>query len=289
MKKTYILLALLLGTLALNSCQDGDWDKEINTEYTIWNKNIVEDPSKQISINELKAKYYDYINPQNKFAQIEDDLQLKGRVICTDDGGNLTQQIVLQDGTPDNPGFLIIGVNQDALYNHIMPGQEILFNLKDIYIGGYGANGQLGFPSKNAKGVERIGRMSMQNFWSHTKFIGEPDQTLIDTLDYNDVKNLNKDQWAGCIVKVTGTLKPDDDARWYLAPHEDADTGNGVTIKIHINGGTETLDLRTSTYADFAMYPIVKDQMYTLYGMLGRYTNSWQLSLRTMSDIQPVQ
>ena len=115
---------------------------------------------------------------------------LRGTVICTDDGGNLTQQIVLQDGSKQDPGFLIIGVNQDALYNFIQPGQEILFSLKGCYIGGYGKNGQLGYPSKNAAGVERIGRMSQQDFWSRVKFLGAPDASRIDTLDFADVKNL---------------------------------------------------------------------------------------------------
>lgn len=286
MKKTYILLTLILGALSFNSCMDNNWDEEINKDYIIWNKDIVEDPAKLISINDLKAKYYNYINPQNQFIKIENDLQLKGTIICNDDGGNLTQQLILQDGTKENPGFITLGVNMDAMYNHICPGQEIVFNLKDAYIGGYGANAQIGYPSKNAKGVERIGRMEMKEFWSRVKFIGAPDASRIDTLDYNDVKDLNKDQWAGCIVKVQGTITPKSEYYSILAPARYADDGNGVTLKINLKGGG-TLDLRTSTYSDFATYPIEKGKTYTLYGMLGRYTTSWQLSLRTMNDIQP--
>jgi hypothetical protein len=281
MKKSYILLTLALG-LAASSCQNTGWEDDEFTGYTIWNKTLQE--HNVISIQELKTLYYNYINPQNQFAQITNDSMLRGTIICNDDGGNLTQQLVLQDGTKQNPGFIIIGVNQNALYNYILPGQEILLSLKGLYIGGYGANGQLGYPSKNAKGVERIGRMSQQDFWERVKFLGAPDASRIDTLDYDQVKNLNKDQWAGCIVRVKGTITPKSTDRWVLAAPEDADDGNGVTNTINVQGGG-TLALRTSTYADFASYPIEKDHVYTLYGMLGRYTNEWQLGLRTMSDI----
>ena len=167
MKKIYILLTLVLG-FAATSCQNGTWEDDVYTGYTIWNKTLQE--HNVISIQELKAKYNTYITNQNQFAEITTDSMLRGTVICTDDGGNLTQQLVLQDGTKQNPGFIIIGVNMNALYNHIQPGQEILLSLKGLYIGGYGSNGQLGFPSKNAAGVERIGRMSQQDFWDHVKF-----------------------------------------------------------------------------------------------------------------------
>ena len=281
MKKIDILLTLVLG-FAATSCQNGTWEDDVYTGYTIWNKTLQE--HNVISIQELKAKYNTYITNQNQFAEITTDSMLRGTVICTDDGGNLTQQLVLQDGTKQNPGFIIIGVNMNALYNHIQPGQEILLSLKGLYIGGYGSNGQLGFPSKNAAGVERIGRMSQQDFWDHVKFLGAPDPSRIDTIDYDQVKNLSKDQWAGCIVRVRGSITPKSTERWVLAAPEDADTGNGVTNTINLQGGG-TLDLRTSTYADFASYPIKEGHVYTLYGVLSRYNTGWQLGMRTMSDI----
>ena len=281
MKKIYILLTLALG-FAASACQNTGWDDDAFTNYTIWNKTLQE--HNVISIQELKTLYSKYISNANQFTQITNDSMLRGVVICNDDGGNLTQQLVLQDGTKQNPGFLIIGVNQNALYNYIMPGQEILLSLKGLYIGGYGSNGQLGYPSKNASGVERIGRMSQQDFWDRVKFLGAPDASRIDTLDYDAVKNLNKDQWAGCIVRVKGTITPKSTERWVLAAPEDADAGNGVTNTINVQGGG-TLDLRTSTYADFASYPIEKDHVYTIYGVLSRYNNGWQLGMRTMSDI----
>ena len=280
MKKSYILLTLALG-FAASACQNSGWEDDIYTGYTIWNKSLQE--HNVISVQELKNDFSSAISG-NSFAGIKNDSMLRGTVICTDDGGNLTQQIVLQDGTSQNPGFIIIGVNQDALYNYIQPGQQVIFSLKGLYIGGYGKNGQLGYPSKNAKGVERIGRMSQQEFWNRIKFLGAPDASRIDTLDFANVKNLSKDQWAGCIVRVKGTITPKSTERWVLAAPEDADTGNGVTNTINVQGGG-TLDLRTSTYADFASFPIEKDHVYTIYGVLSRYNDGWQLGMRTMSDI----
>ena len=281
MKRRYILLTLALG-FAFSACQNTGWDDDAFANYTIWNKTLQE--HNVISIQELKTKYNTYITNQNQFTEITTDSMLRGVVICNDDGGNLTQQIVLQDGAKQNPGFLIIGVNMNALYNFIQPGQEILFSLKGAYIGGYGQNAQLGYPNKNAKGVERIGRMSQQDFWSRVKFLGAPDAARIDTLEYDAVKNLNKDQWAGCIVRVRGSITPSNQEHWVLAAPEDADDGNGVTNTINVQGGGK-LDLRTSTYADFASYPIKEGHVYTMYGVLSRHIDNWQFSLRTMSDI----
>ena len=69
-----------------------------------------------------------------------------------------------------------------------------------------------------------------------------------------------------------------------LAAPEDADDGNGVTNTINVQGGGK-LDLRTSTYADFASYPIKEGHVYTLYGVLSRHIDNWQFSIRTLSDI----
>jgi hypothetical protein len=281
MKKIYILLTLVLG-FAASSCQNSGWEDDVYTGYTIWNKTLQE--HNVITIQELKDKYQSVIAGQDQFAEITTDSMLRGTVICTDDGGNLTQQIVLQDGTKQNPGFIIIGVNMNAIYNYILPGQEILFNLKGVFIGGYGKNAQLGYPTKNAKERERIGRLSQQDFWSRVKFLGAPDASRIDTLDYADVKNLNKDQWSDCIVRVRGTITTVNPDHMVLAAPEDADDGNGVTNTIHVEGGG-TLAVRTSTYADFASYPIKEGHVYTIYGVLSRYVNDWQLGIRTMSDI----
>ena len=216
MKKSYILLTLVLG-FAASACQNTGWEDDVYTNYTIWNKTLLE--HNVISIQELKSKYQGYITGQDMFAEITTDSMLRGTVICTDDGGNLTQQIVLQDGTKQNPGFIIIGVNMNAIYNFIQPGQEILFSLKGAFIGGYGQNGQLGYPTKNAKERERIGRMSQQDFWSRVKFLGTPDPSRIDTLDFDAVKNLNKDQWAGCIVRAHREPIPCIRSRTYSAQY----------------------------------------------------------------------
>ena len=88
----------------------------------------------------------------------------------------------------------------------------------------------------------------------------------------------------GSNLAFQGTITPKSTERWVLAAPQDADAGNGVTNTINVQGGG-TLDIRTSTYADFANYPIEKDHVYTIYGVLSRYTDGWQLGMRTMSDI----
>lgn len=287
MKKNNIFLALLTAAFVMTSCMDGNWDNKVNKEYKIWNDTITE--HNIITIKQLKTLYATTVQ-NNKYKQIAEDYQVRGIVVANDDGGNLTQQIVIREADETDASaanyYLVIGVTMDAVYNYILPGQEVLVSLKDLYIGGYGSNAQIGYPSKNASGVMRIGRLTEPSFWKAIKLVGSADKTKIDTLDYATIKNADKDRYAGAIVKVTGTIHPKSVERWYLAPAADGDTGNGVTDTIYVNGSSsDKLMLRTSTYADFANYAIIKNLQYTLYGVITRYNSDWQLGLRTMSDI----
>ena len=106
MKKLNIIVALGLMTLGLASCQDGDWDNEINDTYKIGNESIVE--HNVVKIKDLKATYKQAILGQgmkysnNAVQLIEDDIQVKGVVVTNDRGGNLSQCIIITDDSNEN-------------------------------------------------------------------------------------------------------------------------------------------------------------------------------------------
>ena len=189
-KLSYILsLALAIGmATALTSCMDGDWDTPDLTNPPYGNNSIVEDASKQVTIEQLKQTYATAIN-NSSMAQITADQQLKATVIGNDIGGNIYKQIMVQDAT----GALVVGINGTGLFPFLSVGQQILIDLKGLYIGGYGQQAQLGDEYNGS-----IGRMSTSKWEQHVKVLPTHDMSQIDTLDF-DV-NMDKARYAGYLV-----------------------------------------------------------------------------------------
>lgn len=273
--------ALGLG-LTVTSCMDGDWeDPTANSSKSYYgNDAITENPEKHITIEALKDKYKTLTDATNQIELITEDIQLKGIVTVNDLGGNVSQQIVLDDGT----GRIIIGITDNSIYAYLSPGQEILVNLKGMYIGGYGKQPQLGYPSTgrnpstSSYGVTRIGRMPKNMWYERFRLTGNVGR--VDTLDFDP--SWDMDKYAGAIVRIKDVTLSGADGKKVLADKSESDAGNGVNVSI--NGLSQPVTLRTSTYADFASMVMPQGKV-TLYGLLSRYNTTWQLALRYETDI----
>lgn len=265
-------LCLLCGFCT--GCQDGDWDPV--TDYTLWNDTIQE--RNVVSIQSLKQKYKTAIS-NSSYAKIEEDVQIKALVTVNDEGGNISQQIIVKDDS----GYIIVGVTENSMYSYVKPGQTILMNLKGLFIGGYGMNAQIGYPSKSAtSGAERIGRMTRYDWYDHVKFLGAPDKTLVpEAIEFKT--SLNKDTYSDYLVYVEGKFV-DADGEAILAPENMADAGNSVNRSFAISSGG-TVDIRTSTYADFYRM-VMPTGRVRVYGVAIRYQDSsWQIQMRTGDDL----
>lgn len=280
MKKTNIFTILTLGIMMLgfSACQDGDWDPV--TDYKLWNDTI--DFHNVIPIAHLKANYSDAIS-NSSYAKIEDDLQIQGYVVCNDEGGNISQQIIVKDDRyGEDTGYIIIGINENSLYNYVKPGQQFIMNLKGLYIGGYGKSAQIGYPSMSStSGAQRIGRMTIQDWRSHVKLIDEPRPDLVpEPIPFSS--SMDKDTYSAHLVYVDGTFQ-DADGTAILAPDELADAGNAVN-RTFIDQQGKKVDIRTSTYSDFARMVMPKG-LVRVYGVAIRYNNDWQIQMRTAGDL----
>ena len=279
-RPSYILSLALAIALAipLTSCMDGDWDAPDLTNAPYGNNAIVENSEKQVTIEQLKQQFATVISGST-MAQITDDIQLKATVIGNDIGGNIYKQIIVQDAT----GALVIGINGTGLFPFLSVGQQILINLKDLYIGGYGQQAQLGDIYNGG-----IGRMNTSKWEEHVRILPTHDMSQIDTLDF-DV-NMSKDRYAGHLVCLKNVRIGD--AGSPIAPEYKAGTTltyNGSTngyVHHTLNGESmNKLLLRTSTYADFAAWVIPSDPV-TLYGIATRYRDTWQILIRAEEDIK---
>ena len=139
-----------IAALLLASCMDSGYDdvEKDSTGVTIDTTNIV-------PIQQLKERYRSTITGSG-MTQITEDIQIKGWVTGNDNGSNLYNEISLQD----NSGAIIVAINKGGLAGLLPVGQQVVFNLKGLYIGGYGTQAEIGGVYSNAKtGNTSIGGM----------------------------------------------------------------------------------------------------------------------------------
>ena len=301
MKKTkyikFLVAAMLLGGLA-TSCMDDDWNDPTGEVAPYGNNDIVEDDAKMISIKELKAKTVDLIpsSQANDTVRITEDWQLKVRVTGNDIQGNIYNQIAVQDESGEG---LLICIQKGGLFGFLPVGQEILVNLKGLYIGIYGNNVQIGVPYTNTSGRTFPSRMNINVWNEHFKILGAADASKVvpekfDVSKLKDVAYVKSHRGKLMTLENVEMDKADGKLAW--APEADKDAGNGVSRTVKINGKAQSLMVvRSSTYADFAAKAMPTGKI-NLTGIFTVYATNpsksgytWQILLRSDSDIEEVK
>jgi len=284
------LLALCLVSCGvatvLTSCQ-GDWDEPSLSEPPFGNSAITDDGI--ISISELKNMYPNVFASTDQSKQITENIKIRGRVTGNDLGSNIYKQFMLQDET----GAIIIGVNQSGMHGFLAEGQEIVVDLKDLYIGGYRKQPQIGQPYNG----NSIGRMNKELFQKHYKYVGQPDATKIQPIDF-DV-NMNMDENCAKLVTLRNVSFAPVAGLGTFAP----DTTQDKTVSIVGGCVNRTLNeyssskvvIRTSTYAKFAAMKLPYDEVNkrpkkcNITGIATRYNSTWQILIRKESDIEVLE
>lgn len=301
MKKTkymkFLLAALLLGGV-VTSCMDDDWKDPNGTNVPYGNNSIAEDPGKIITIKDLKAKTVDNLasSVANDTIKINEDWQLKVRVTGNDIQSNIYNQVAVEDESGEG---LIICISKGGLFGILPVGQEILVNLKGLYIGIYGNNVQIGTPYTNTSGRTFPSRMSFNTWNDHFKILGTADASKVVAEEF-DVTKLKDEQYIKSHRGKLMTLKnvEMDGANGTLAwaPSADKDNGNGVSRTVKINGKAQSLMVvRSSSYADFAAKAMPTGKInitgvFTVYATNpSRYGYTWQILLRSIDDVEEVK
>ena len=284
--KTLRYLTMAVATLLLTACMDGEkslfsyqyneWDEPTIVNPPYGNNNI--DMTNIVTIAELKAHptYKDAIaNSTNKL--VTDDLKLRVRVTGNDIGGNLYKQFAAQDNT----GAVIVAVNQGGLCGYLAEGQEIIIDLKGLYVGGYGNQFEIGQPYNG-----QIGRMSKDVWNTHFRLIGDIDANAIRPIDFNLVKDAINGNAGRLVVLKDVTFANADGTQTLITGT--ASGGNYYQQKID---GLDNVVVRTSSYADFASmilpYNTETNQKVpcTITGIATRYRDTWQIMIRKTSDL----
>ena len=287
MKKLKYILIAIVGVL-FSACMGEDY-AEPSLEQSPYGNNALTETN-LLTIQQLKDKYANII-ANSSMVEVTEPTQIKGIVTGNDIGGNIYNEVSLQDAT----GALLVCIAQGGLYGPLAVGQEILVELKGLMIGGYGMQPEVGgvYTNQNT-GAQSIGRMSRYLWDSHYKIIGTPNpakvEEMVETFDQSQMTN---DSYlaanCGKIMKIRGVTLKDANGKKVYAPDDGsvaltANCANRAFTGIDQN----SLVLRTSTYADFAN-TIMPEGEHDIVGIFTRYRNTWQILLRTLDDVREAE
>ena len=291
MKNIKYLLMLVLACSLFTGCMDDDWDtpntEALNKAYG--NQEIAE--TNVITIGSLKEKYESVINAStNSYEQITEDVQIKGRVVGNDIGGNIYNEVSIDDGT----GAILICISQGGLFSYLPVGQEIVVDLKGLYIGGYGKQAEIGMPYTNAKGNSYVSRMSRVLWNKHFKLTGVADASKVVAEEF-DVSKRTKEEYFtannGKLMTIKNVEFTNADGKTTFAPSDEKDAANSLNRGLSQNGkpiATSSIVVRTSSYADFAAKQLPTGKL-NITGVFTRYRTTWQILIRDERDIQPAE
>ena len=271
--KSYLLM--LVAALVVVGCADEFDRPPVNAP-------VAENLAKvNTTIYDLKYKYWNdarnYIDTIG-VNEAGEEIYIKGRVVSSDETGNIYKSLVIQDET----AALALSINQNSLYTTYRLGQEIVIKATGMYIGKYNGLQQLGYPEWYAQGnAWEATFMAPELFQEHAELNGFPQVSKIDTLAVSlgslpsDPQGLCK--WQSQLVRLDDVTFTEADGTTVFA-NDDASTNRNLQ---DMNGNT--IIVRNSNYADFRSEKLPVGQG-TVVGILSYYGTAWQLLLRSAED-----
>lgn len=279
-------LALTLGSCMGDSYADPDLtDKVPAAPYgnnSLREKNV-------ISIADLKTQFATVI-ANSSYKLIEKDMMIKAVVTGNDVSGNIYNQVSVQDAS----GAIIIAINGSGLSGYLPVGQEILVNLKGLYIGSYKKLPQIGsVNTKISDGTLSMGKIERAVWNQHFKILnpGEADASTVEPEEFDLTKLTDKAYMEANVCKLM-TLKKVKFASangtnvW--APKDtntsleliDAESGKKIN--------SSNLVVRNSGYSKFAN-EVVPQGVFDITGIFTRFGDTWQIVLRNTDDLKAAQ
>lgn len=272
MKNSNKFLAGLAGALALvfgvTACQDDVDAPAVEVPVATATPNT--------SIFELKKAFWnDAVNYIDTIGVKDDGSHyvIKGRVVSTDEPGNVFKSLVIQDES----AALAISINSYNLYLKYRRGQEIVLDLTGMYIGKYNGLQQLGMPEwyENGNAWEAT-FMSPNYFQDHAQLNGLPEIAAIDTLTINSFSELPADpdglmKWQSQLVRLNNVEFVNGGKETFSTYHSSG-VNQGIT-----DADGSTLQVRTSGYSNFwnMTLPEGRGDLVCIMSYYG--TTGWQL------------
>lgn len=192
--------------------------------------------------------------------QITGNFYVKAKVTANDETGNLYKYIYVEDAT----GGIRVNINKLNLYQdaRFKVGKNVIINLKNLYIGKYNGEFQLGQPN----GLE-IGQVAEAYVYKFFYDSNEPVTTV--TATEKTIANLTTDD-VGKWIKIKGLQFIDSDlSKTYVS-------GSAATNRTLEDCSGNKIILRTSNFASFATAQ-VDEGKGDVYAILSIFNGTYQL------------
>ncbi len=272
----YIMSAFACVMLA--SCMGDSYDEPGLKQSPYGNNGINEENI--ITIAQLKEMYKTNILTSYSYAQVTEDLKIKGVVTGNDISGNIYNEVPIQDET----GAIIIAVAQGGIYGYLPVGTEIIVSLKDLYVGNYGKQAEVGVPTTNSSGSTYVGRMSRMLWNDHFKITGvmknvEPELFADGATGAATTWNIDTDGGKLGVIKNVSIRNVTPESVY-------AEPSGKTSVSWYFNEfkGTSIM-IYNSPYCDFAS-KVLPQGKCNITGIVKRYNNYWEIIIRDENDVE---
>ncbi|MGM9854128.1 MAG: DUF5689 domain-containing protein [Muribaculaceae bacterium] len=273
--KLYLNLLLLMAIGMVASCND-DFDRP-----PMMIPHAAHIDKVNTTILDLKTKYWkedkNYIDTI-KLTEAGDSVVIKGRVVSSDESGNIYKNLVIQDET----AAITISINGNSLYNTYRIGQEIVLPVTGLFIGKYNTLQQLGYPDYSDTYGWQATFLPLAMFQEAAELNGLPNAAEIDTISVKMAElpttpdGIRKMQSQ--LVRFDGVSFVEADGKTTFSESESSTSRN---LKDEDSGNT--IIVRNSNYANFKS-DILPLGVGSVVGILSYYSGAWQLLLRDVDD-----
>lgn len=280
-KSMLAAMALAVSSVALTGCDEELAIPPLAIPQT--------DVRANMTIADFKAKYWssetNFCTQVGKNADGE-NIILGGRIAASDEGGNIYQNLVLQDGTAaiTIATYTSSTDGLDNLYTKYKVGEEMYINVTDLYAGKYAGLFQIGTAGEY-NGTPQTSKMEAKTFLSHTYLNGLPKPDELNVLEMS-IAEINALKSTEELQKYQSQLVKVSDVSWIGGGELTwGETGSSSTAlnRYLIDAAGNRLLVRNSNKSDFC------DQVLpaghgNVVGILSYYNGTWQFLFRTPND-----
>lgn len=281
--KSYILglAAIAAAAVGLSACQDDIDAPTLDVPES--------DLTPNMTIMELKTEFWN--DATNYAKKIEDPADpekryiIHGRVITSDQAGNVFKSIAIYDGT----AALAFSVDTYNLYLKYRIGQDIVMDVTGMHIGKFAGLMQIGRKSRyEAQNTDQVSFMSPEYFEQHLQLNGNPAPQKTDTVEVNSFAEITQTPeglrtWQSRVVRFKNVHFEDGGKRPFSYYHT-SEKSEMETQLIDRTGANMTV--RTSGYCDFYNNTLPVGNI-DLVAYLGYFNSAWQLLVMDAEGVQP--
>lgn len=242
-----------------------------------------------MTIAEFKNKYWSSDN--NYCTQVGqtdkgENVILAGRIIASDEGGNIYQNVMLQDET----GAVTIAVLTSAndglknLYTKYKVGEEMFINATGLYAGKYAGLFQIGTAGEY-NGTPQTSKMAATEFLSHTYLNGLPDPSAITEITMTIPEILAATDEAAQ-KKYQSQLVRINDVSWIGGGTETwgvPASSSTAENRYLVDADGNRLLVRNSNKSDF-VDAVLPAGHGNVVGVMSYFNGTWQFLFRSPSD-----